>query len=100
MSQPEKVNFLGVEFEVVNYDTLMAQTNGTGAHTLMVTRVVDCDDRLIYPALAARRFKIRCHVCREVCWIDPMSSPAPGLARIVCVQCLLEELEKRNEDRS
>lgn len=89
----EKTTLFGIPVTIVDEEALMTDTNGTGAHTHMVVRVADaaiteakCP---VWPALAARRFKIPCIDCRELCWFDPQSTPAPGLGQIVCIRCML-----------
>ena len=89
-------NPLGIDMTVVDEAGLMEETGGTGAHVHIVIRVADMRAKP-YPALAKRRFKVRCVDCREQCWFDPLSTPAPGLGTILCLRCLRVRLEQDPE---
>ena len=89
----EERTVLGIPMTVVDEEAFMAETGGTGEHIYLVVRVADAEIiealQPPWPALEARRFKVRCIDCRELCWCDPKSNIAPGLGQIVCMRCLL-----------
>lgn len=102
MSEPRKVNLFGIPIGVTDERHLLEATEGTGEHIQAVIRVAD---EITPPTdwfdLVERRMKLRCLDCRELCWVDPKSSPLPGLAQIVCIHCLpariAAEMKKESE---
>lgn len=99
MAKPgDKVNLFGIPLEITNEQHLLEVTDGTGEHIQAVIRVAD-DPTLdsAWPELRARVMKLRCRDCRELCWVDPKSSPLPGLAQIVCIHCLLARTKAEQE---
>lgn len=53
----------------------------------LVPRVADLVGSEPWPALKARRFKVPCSDCRELCWCDPKSLVVPT-ALLICPHCL------------
>lgn len=87
-----KINFLGIEFDVVSEDEQRDPLPGT---LYGVMRVVDSDPRAGSPALRARRYTINCDDCRELCWLDPVSfGPTPDWVPKVCLHCMKIRTDK------
>lgn len=81
-------NVFGIPVTVVNEAELIDATGGTGRHVKMLIRVADMDDTLTWPALRARRYRVLCERCREVCWNDPAASIYPAGEEHVCTRCM------------
>lgn len=83
----KKINFLGVEVEVVPDEDLSLAPPGS---VYMIIRVADAMGQFGSPQLQARRMKIRCDDCREACWFDPAGGwlKLPEGTPRVCIQCV------------
>lgn len=84
----KKMVVRGVEVNVVGDDEtarIARQTDGVVLHVCI--RVADMHEKP-YPALAARRRRILCEMCREPIWFDPLSVPKGLIAISRCIQCM------------
>lgn len=98
-----KINFLGIEAEVVSEEE-MAQAPPGSVYTLIRVDPVGDPENFRYasPGLLRRRLRVRCDDCRAVCWFDPeggwLSLPQ-GTPRI-CLECTAVRVMKENDAQS
>lgn len=89
----KKVTLQGVEFTVLSdADLLRARTAETKTIQACM-RVADADPTPISPAHAERRQQLPCETCGELCWFDPKAGPGRLFVRLICIECLLTEVQ-------
>lgn len=99
-----KVNFLGLEVEVVTDEEMQQAPPGTVMMLAPVDPVNDPETfRYASPGLLKRRLRVRCDQCRTVCWFDPESgwlSLPEGTPRL-CIPCVIAKAEdEKNNPQS
>ncbi len=96
----KKVNFLGVEFDVIDNQMIAdAEADEKHHHDYMVIRCVDTNPNAGSLSLRTRRRRTPCEVCHEICWIDPLSyeSTAHLNHTIICQMCMLKKVERKGD---
>ncbi len=96
----KKINFLGVEFNVIDDDAIReAEQDDKHHHMYGVIRCADADPNGGSPDLRRRRIRTLCEDCRALCWLDPKSyEPTAHLEHtILCLQCI--QRRKRAESK-
>lgn len=98
-----KINFLGVECEVVTEEEMRTAPPGA---VYVMPRVDPANDRVTYrhasPGLLARRMKVRCDQCRALCWFDPEGGwlKLPECTDRLCMECMIIRAEAQEKDQS
>lgn len=93
-----KINFLGMEMMVADEEDRAKSSPGT---FYVMVRVADSDMAEASPDLLARRIKVRCDRCREVCWLDPESYKGfPRSLQRICTQCLEKKLIAQQQENA
>jgi hypothetical protein len=98
-----KINFLGIEAEVMSEDEMAQAPPGTVYMLVRVDPVSDPETfRHASSELLRRRLRVRCDECRAICWFDPeggwLSLPE-GIERL-CMQCLIVRAQAEKNDQS
>lgn len=95
----KKVNFLGMDFNVVDDDDVAQAAELGQHHDYMVMRVEDSSNAGS-PDLLRRRQRTLCEKCGAVCWIDPKSHEQVASLNhtIICSRCMLKKVEKDQRD--
>jgi hypothetical protein len=93
----KKVNFLGIELDVVDQDDIDQAAAEGGVHRYVVIRCADSDPRGGSPDLRRRRTRTLCEVCGELCWLDPKSfDPFRGMTLVItCTRCEVIRVRER-----
>jgi hypothetical protein len=96
----KKVNFLGIEFNVLAQDDVDQAVEAGHEHRYIVIRVTDMDPRSGSPDLRRRRRRTPCETCTELCWYDPKSLDALRGVNLVitCTQCEMMRIKAERED--
>jgi hypothetical protein len=82
-----KENVFGLPVTVGTPDELRELVGDNEAMHMMI-RCTDAAGDRPYPALDARRRRMPCEGCREICWYDPDSIVDPT-ATFLCPQCVI-----------
>ncbi len=91
-----KVNVFGIPMEVGSNEELteLARTSEQVTY-YACTRVKDQPDSAVPIALAKRRLRTPCELCRTIVWYDPKSFIP--FSTVVCMQCLFEKAEAEHD---
>ncbi len=95
----KKINFLGIEMDVLDDEAIEEAEQEGNHHNYMVIRCVDSDPNAGSLALRTRRRRTPCEKCRAICWIDPKSyEPVARLQHtIICQVCMLAAIKEEKD---
>lgn len=84
----------GVPIKVPTSAEIAAEAAKGELHPYVLMRVADMDPSHGSEALRARRRKVPCEKCGEVCWYDPDSAARILAMKLqwLCIQCTTEQL--------
>ncbi len=94
-----KITFLGVEFNVLDEEDILAAQLSDEPKIYSMIRVADADPNGGSPQLRARRVTTRCSRCKEVCWLDPESYKDVAVLKptMLCLECTAARAEEESD---
>jgi hypothetical protein len=81
-------------FNVPSRQQIEEQAAKGGVHSYVMARVADTNLADGSAGLRARRRRVPCEVCREICWYDPKSVEQFSLMTLewICTHCMVKRM--------
>lgn len=95
MSSREKVNFMGIDFEVLTPADLLRARTASEKPMQLCVRVADVDpDCVLSERHRRERQQLPCERCNELCWFDAAAGPGRLFVHLVCIPCVVKEAQE------
>ncbi len=90
----------GIDMQVVSADELLRMRTEEVKPVQACMRVSDAPTPAAISADHVRRRQtLPCESCDELCWFDPKAGPGRLFVRLLCIQCLVAEAQRKEAEQ-